>query len=232
MFEFLFNIIRSSHHTHEVWQFIDVRTDDFESSREWMKECKQLSSHIVHHDQDQLIHDDSARIEDESTWCWCKQTQQLSQSKQWFKLRSRWIHWERMFDICCQNDKLIHDARQSWSHAINDEFKNVQIENSFQYHQRRSHWLSEWLNIVQKYSVQHEWLSRHDSRVDERKLTHVDERFDVWRCWVKLTQNCMIIIKKQFNWKNVRLKFHSECMQSDDWCTTLIVWSNWTEWEC
>jgi len=32
-----------------------------------MKECKQLSSHIIHHDQDQLIHDDSARIEDEST---------------------------------------------------------------------------------------------------------------------------------------------------------------------
>ncbi len=40
MFEFLFSIIRSSHHMHEVRQFIDVRTDDFESSREWMKECK------------------------------------------------------------------------------------------------------------------------------------------------------------------------------------------------
>ena len=232
MFEFLFSIIRSSHHAHEVRQFVDVRTDDFESSREWMKECKQLFSHIVHHDQDQSIHDDSARIEDESTWCWRKQTRQSSQSKQRFKLRSRWIHWERMFDICRQNDESIHDVRQSWSHVMNDEFKNVRIEDSFQYHQRRSHRLSERLNIVQEYSVQHEQLSRHDSRVDERESMHVDERFNVRRCQVRLAQNCMTIIKRQFDWKNVRLKFHSECTQSDDQCTALIVWLNRTEWEC
>ncbi len=82
---------------------------------------------------------------------------------------------------------------------MNDEFKNVRIEDSFQYHQRRSHRLSERLNIVQEYSVQHEQLSRHDSRVDERESMHVDERFNVRRCQVRLAQNCMTIIKRQFD---------------------------------
>ncbi len=65
MFEFLFSIIRWSHHTQEVQQLVDVCIDDFESSRKRVKECKQLFLHIVHHDQDQSIHDDSAKIEDE-----------------------------------------------------------------------------------------------------------------------------------------------------------------------
>ncbi len=30
-----------------------------------MNECQQLSLHIIHHDQDQSIYDDSTRAEDE-----------------------------------------------------------------------------------------------------------------------------------------------------------------------
>jgi len=86
-----------------------------------------------------------------------------------------------MFEICRQDDESIYDARQSQSHAMNVEFKNVQTENSLQYHQRRSHRLSEKSDIVQEYSVQHERVSRHDSRIDERDLTHVNERFDFRR---------------------------------------------------
>ncbi len=53
-----------------------------------------------------------------------------------------------MFEICCQDDELIHDAKQLQFYAMNVEFKNVQAEDSLQYHQWRSHWLSERLNIV------------------------------------------------------------------------------------
>ncbi len=89
MFEFLFSIIRWSHHTQEVQQLINVYIDDFESSRKRINECKQLFFHIVHHDQDQLIHDDSAKIEDESIEIESKKTHQSRQWKQQFKSRSQ-----------------------------------------------------------------------------------------------------------------------------------------------
>lgn len=116
-----------------------------------------------------------------------------------------------MFEICCQDDELIHDAKQLQFYAMNVEFKNVQAEDSLQYHQWKSHWLSERSNIVQEYSVQHKWVSRHDSWVDEKESTHVNERFDFQRWWFQFIQNFMIIIKRQFNWKQLRLKFYSKC---------------------
>ena len=88
-----------------------------------------------------------------------------------------------MFKICYQDDELIHDARQSQSHAMNVEFKNVWIENSLQYHQWRSHWLNEKSNIVQEYSVQHKRVLKHDSQVNEKDLMHANERFDFQRWW-------------------------------------------------
>jgi len=44
-----------------------------------VNECKQLFTHIVHHDQDQLIHDDSARFEVESTEIESKKIRQSRQ---------------------------------------------------------------------------------------------------------------------------------------------------------
>ncbi len=86
-----------------------------------------------------------------------------------------------MFEIRHEDDESIHDSRQSQFHAMNVRFENVRIEDSLQYHQRRSHRLSEKSDIVQEYSVQHERVSRHDSRIDERESMHVNERFDFRR---------------------------------------------------
>lgn len=86
-----------------------------------------------------------------------------------------------MFEIRREDDESIHDSRQSQSHAMNVRFENVRIEDSLQYHQRRSHQLSERSDIVQEYSIQHERVSRHDSRIDEEESTHVNERFDFRR---------------------------------------------------
>jgi len=63
----------------EVRQLVDVCIDDFENSRKRVNECKQLFIHIVHHDQDQSIHDDSARFEVESTEIESKKTRQSRQ---------------------------------------------------------------------------------------------------------------------------------------------------------
>ena len=86
-----------------------------------------------------------------------------------------------MFEIRREDDESIHDSRQSQPHAMNVRFENVRIEDSLQYHQRRSHRLNEKSDIVQEYSVQHERVSRHDSRIGGGESTHVNERFDFRR---------------------------------------------------
>ncbi len=116
----------------------------------------------------------------------------------------------RMFEICQWDDELIHDARQSQSHVMNVEFEKVRVEDSLQHHQQRSYWLNERLNIVQEYSIQHEWVSRHDSRIDEKDAMHVNEEFNIRRQQLQHVQNSMSFVKRQFNWEHSKLKFHSE----------------------